>query len=109
MTVKAPRYDVHIPEDKENVDGLNYLTSNTLHEINNVAFAATTEAHVKVGKVPNIHIEIDALDEFAFGELSMFFMRAVAMTAYLEGVNPFNQPGVEVYKQNMFKALGKPE
>lgn len=109
MTVKTPRYDVHIPEDKENVDGLNYLTSNTLHEINNVAFMATTEAHVKVGKVPNIHIEIDSLDEFAFGELSMFFMRAVAMTAYLEGVNPFNQPGVEVYKQNMFKSLGKPE
>ncbi len=108
LTVTIPTMDVQIIEDDDNLDGLNYLSEKTVHEVNKVAFQATTEAHVKVGKVPNIHIEFEALDEFNFGELVIFFERAVAMTAYLMGVNPFNQPGVEVYKQNMFKQLGKP-
>lgn len=108
LTVTAPSLDVQIIEDASDLDGLNYLTEKTVHQVNTVAFEATTEAHVKVGKVPNIHIEMEAMDEFNFGELVIFFQRAVAMTAYLMGVNPFNQPGVEVYKQNMFKQLGKP-
>ena len=84
------------------------MTSRSVHDVNIVAFEATTDAHVKVGKIPNIHIEFDKMDENNFGQLVIFFERAVAMTAYLMGVNPFNQPGVEVYKQNMFKQLGKP-
>lgn len=108
VTVAVPTMDVQIIEDAANLDGLNYLSEKTVHEVNKVAFKATTEAHVKVGKVPNIHIEIGAMDETNFGEIVIFFERAVAMTAYLAGVNPFNQPGVEVYKQNMFKQLGKP-
>ena len=108
ITVNDPTYDVSLFEDNKNLDNLNYLSSKTVHEINTVAFKSTMEAHVNVGKVPNIHIQISKMDESTFGELVVFFERAVAMTAYLLGVNPFNQPGVEVYKQNMFKHLGKP-
>ena len=108
LTVKEPNSDVVIIEDSKNLDNLNYLTSRSVHDVNTVAFEATTDAHVKVGKVPNIHIEFDKMDESNFGHLVIFFERAVSMTAYLMGVNPFNQPGVEVYKQNMFKQLGKP-
>lgn len=109
LTVTNPNMDVNVPQDEKNIDNLNYLTNKTVHEVNLVAFEATTDAHVKVGKVPNIHIEIERLDEEHFGQLVVFFSRAVAMTGYLMGVNPFNQPGVEIYKQNMFKQLGKPE
>ena len=109
ITTKTPNMDVSVVEDDKNLDNLNYLLDKTVHQINTVAFEATTDAHVKVGKVPNIHIEIDKMDEENFGQLVIFFERAVALTAYLMGVNPFNQPGVEVYKQNMFKQLGKPE
>ncbi|NQZ65634.1 MAG: glucose-6-phosphate isomerase [Mycoplasmatales bacterium] len=109
LTVAQPNFDVLLEENESNVDNLNYLAGKTISEVNNVAFQATTDAHVKVGKVPNIHIEYERMDELSFGELVIFFERAVAMTAYLLGVNPFNQPGVEVYKQNMFKYLGKPE
>ena len=109
VTVENPNMDVPIFEDSKNLDGLNYLVDRTVHEVNEIAASATVDAHVKVGKVPNILIKIDKMDEDNFGQLAIFFERAVAMTAYLQGVNPFNQPGVEVYKQNMFKALGKPE
>jgi len=106
--MESPNIDVQILEDAKNLDNLNYLTEKTVHEVNMAAFKATTDAHVKVGKVPNIHLEVEKMDEKNFGELVMFFERAVAMTAYLMHVNPFNQPGVEVYKTNMFKNLGKP-
>jgi glucose-6-phosphate isomerase len=109
MTVEVPTYNVSIIDDEQNLDNLNYLTEKTVHEINQVAFKATTDAHVNVGKVPNIHISYSKMDAKTFGELAIFFQRAVAMTAYLQGVNPFNQPGVEVYKSNMFKLLGKPQ
>ena len=109
ITVDTPNIDVPIIEDKKNIDNLNYLSDMSVHDVNTVVFEAVTEAHVKLGKVPNIHIEIEKMDEFHFGQLAIFFQRAVAMTAYLSGVNPFNQPGVEIYKQNMFKQLGKPE
>ena len=111
ITPTVPNMDVPIIESSSNTDGLNYLSDKdvTVHEVNEAAFKATTNAHVNVGKVPNIHLEIDKMDEENFGQLAIFFQRAVAMTAYLQGVNPFNQPGVEIYKQNMFKILGKPE
>ena len=108
ITFTNPNIDVQVLEDVKNLDNLNYLSNKTVHEINKSVFQATTDAHVKVGKVPNIHIELEKMDAKNFGELVVFFERAVAMTAYLMGVNPFNQPGVEVYKSNMFKILGKP-
>lgn len=109
ITVNKPIIDLEIIEDKENLDNLNYLIDQSLHQINNVAFQATLDAHTSVGQVPNIHIELPKLDEESFGEIVMFFEKAVAMSAYLMEINPFNQPGVEVYKNNMFKILKKPE
>ncbi|MCK5945637.1 MAG: glucose-6-phosphate isomerase [Mycoplasmataceae bacterium] len=109
LTVEIPTYNVAVIESEENIDNLNYLVDTSVHDINLTAFKATTDAHVKVGKVPNIHIEFTKMDAKNFGELAIFFQRAVAMTAYLQGVNPFNQPGVEIYKSNMFNLLGKPE
>ena len=110
ITVKKPKYDLkmfELPSD-ENTDQLNYLAERTVHEINNIAFDATIDAHSLVGNVPNIHIQIEDYSEESFGTLVMFFERAVAISGYLLGINPFNQPGVEVYKTNMFKTLKKP-
>ncbi|MGL4343099.1 MAG: glucose-6-phosphate isomerase [Metamycoplasmataceae bacterium] len=108
ITVKNPIIDLQIVEDKENLDNLNYLLNKSVHEINNAAFEATYDAHTLVGNVPNIHIEIDKTDEYSFGALVIFFERAVAMSGYLMEINPFNQPGVEIYKANMFRILKKP-
>lgn len=96
-----------IPFDEENIDGLNYLSDKTLHEVNKQALDATALAHVE-GGVPVLCLEVQRLDEFHTGYLIYFFMKACAMSAYLSGVNPFDQPGVELYKQNMFELLGKP-
>ena len=74
----------------------------------NIAFEATLDAHSLVGRVPNIHIQIEDYSEETFGSLVIFFERAVAISGYLLEINPFNQPGVEVYKSNMFKTLKKP-
>ena len=108
ITVQKPIIDLQIVEDRENLDNLNYLINRSVHEINNVAFQATLDAHSSIGQVPNIHIELPELSEEVFGAIVMFFERAVAMSAYLMKVNPFNQPGVEVYKTNMFRILKKP-
>lgn len=107
LTVKNPQVDLTIPHDQEDLDKLNYLEGKTVHFVNNAAFQATMDAHVQVGNVPNIHILLEDSAERSFGWLVMFFERACAISAYLLGVNPFNQPGVEVYKANMFKILGK--
>ena len=107
ITVNVPIQDISVIETDDNLDNLNYLSNFTMHDINTIASKATIEAHTKIGKVPNIHITIDKMDEEHFGQLVIFFERAVAMTAYLQGSNPFNQPGVEVYKHNMFQKLGK--
>ena len=72
------------------------------------ACEGTVAAHVETGKVPNVLLSLDKLDAEGLGELMYFFMRACAMSCYLNDVNPFNQPGVEVYKKNMFRLLGKP-
>ncbi len=108
MTVKEPNFDVKMTEENKDPDGLNYLSDKTVHEINMISFEGVTDAHSIIGKVPNIHIEVGKMNEENLGQLFYFFQRACAMSAYLLGVNPFNQPGVEIYKSNMFKLLEKP-
>lgn len=98
---------MEIPFDDENGDGLNYLVDKSLHEVNQQAMEATAMAHVE-GGVPILALEVPKIDEYHTGYLLYFFMKACAMSAYLSGVNPFDQPGVEQYKQNMFELLGKP-
>ena len=93
--------------DEENLDGLNYLAGKTVGYINNKAMEGTIEAHV-TGNVPNILVEIEHINEESIGELLYFFEMACAMSGSLLGVNPFNQPGVEEYKKNMFRLLEKP-
>ncbi len=93
--------------DEKNQDNLNYLAGKSIEYINNKAFEATAMAHGE-GGVPNIIINIDKTDEYNLGYLIYFFEKACAISCYLMGVNPFNQPGVEAYKKNMFKLLKKP-
>ena len=107
LNVLTPNDDVSIPMDKDDLDGLNYLAGKNLAYVNQMAFQGTLQAHEEVGQVPCNVITIDKLDAKTLGYLYYFFMRACAMSAYLLGINPFNQPGVEVYKKNMFHLLGK--
>lgn len=107
VLVNKSAKDLTIKEDPDNLDGLNYLVGMNLSEINRKAFEGTINAHVE-GGVPNIVVEIERLDAYNFGELFYFFQKACGFSAYMLGVNPFNQPGVEKYKSNMFKLLGKP-
>ncbi|QGZ97741.1 glucose-6-phosphate isomerase [Mycoplasma sp. NEAQ87857] len=107
LTLKNPMENIKFEIAEGDIDKLSFLNGKDLHLVNNVAFEATTKAHTEVGKVPNIHLLFDKFDEFTLGALFMFFERALTMSAYLLGVNPFNQPGVEVYKKNMFSMLGK--
>jgi len=108
VLAKNPQEDVVVPHDNENLDGLNFLEGKTLSYVNQKAFEGTLRAHVDDGKVPNIVISVEKMDEYHLGYLFYFFMRACAMSAYLLEINPFDQPGVEVYKKNMFHLLGKP-
>ena len=103
-----PEEDVTVPHDEDDLDGLNYLEGKGLNYVNTTAAKATLAAHSETGGVPNVVIEVERFDAFGLGELMYFFMKACAMACYLNGVNPFNQPGVEVYKKNMFHLLGKP-
>ncbi len=105
--VKNQKDEIIIKKDSENYDGLNYLQDNTLKYIENQAIKGTIKAHLD-GNVPNLLIEIDELNERSLGNLIYFFEKAVAMSGRLLDVNPFNQPGVEAYKKNMFQLLGKP-
>lgn len=107
LYVKEPNNEVVIPHDDKDLDGLNYLEGKSLDFVNEKAFLGTLEAHTKTGNVPNVIIEVDKLDAFNMGYLFYFFMKTCALSAYLLKVNPFNQPGVEVYKKNMFHLLGK--
>ena len=107
LNVTNPNDDVAIPEDKDDLDGLNYLKGKNLAFVNQKAFEGTLQAHEETGNVPCNVIYIDKLDAETLGYLFYFFMRACAMSAYLLDINPFNQPGVEVYKKNMFHLLGK--
>ena len=107
LYVKNPTLDIIVPHDEENLDGLNYLEGKTLSFVNEKAFLGTLDAHANDGKVPNIVIYAEKMDAHTLGHLFYFFMRACAMSAYLLEINPFNQPGVEIYKKNMFHLLGK--
>lgn len=107
VSVKNPGATFEIPEDADNVDGLNFLSGKTLEYINKKAMEATLIAH-NDGGVPNIVIELDNRDAYTFGYLVYFFEISCAISGYVLEVNPFNQPGVEDYKKNMFALLGKP-
>ena len=102
-----PKREVVIKEDEVNADGLNFLAGQTMDYVNRRAYLGTLLAHVD-GGVPNICIEIPEMSEYEFGYLVYFFEKACAISGYILGVNPFNQPGVESYKKNMFALLGKP-
>ena len=106
INVLKPKLDVKIPHDNDDLDGLNYLEGKDLAFVNQKAFEGTLQAH-EDGGVPCNVIYVDKLDEYNLGYLFYFFMRACAMSAYMLDINPFNQPGVEVYKKNMFHLLGK--
>jgi len=107
INVKTPKNDIIINPDDDNLDGLNYLTGKTMDYVNKKAMEGTIKAHVD-GDVPNVMIEMNKLDEKNLGELIYFFEKACAMSGMILGVNPFNQPGVEKYKKNMFHLLEKP-
>ena len=106
INVLNPNDDVKIPHDDQDLDGLNYLEGKSLEFVNQKAFEGTLKAH-EDGGVPCNVIYVDKLDAKTLGHLFYFFMRACAMSAYLLDINPFNQPGVEIYKKNMFHLLGK--
>lgn len=107
LKVENPLRDITLPHEEDDSDQLNYLAGKTLDYVSTQAYLGTLEAHVKTGNVPNIVITLDSISDQSFGYLVYFFMKACAMSGYLLGVNPFNQPGVEVYKKNMFRLLGK--
>jgi len=107
IKVQQPRHELIIEEDQEDLDGLNYLAGQTVNFVNDKAFEGTLLAHTD-GGVPNLIVTIPDLTEYTFGYLVYFFEKACAMSGYLLGVNPFDQPGVEAYKVNMFALLGKP-
>ena len=107
ISIAQPDKRLEIPSDKEDLDGLNYLSGKRVDEVNKMAELGTRIAHVD-GGVPNLLIEIPRLDEESIGQLIYFFEKACGISGYLLGVNPFNQPGVEAYKKNMFALLEKP-
>ncbi len=107
INIEKTKTDIKMKADEDNLDGLNYLEGKTMNYINHKAMEGTIQAHTE-GNVPNILINIDKLDEENLGELIYFFELACAISAKILGVNPFNQPGVEAYKKNMFKLLEKP-
>lgn len=108
INIEKSETDIKIKADEDNLDGLNYLEGKKMSYINHKAMEATIRAHAD-GEVPNIVISMEKLDEENLGELIYFFELACAMSGKILGVDPFNQPGVEKYKKNMFKLLGKPQ
>ena len=107
LNIEKPSVDIKIKSDEDNLDGLNYLAGKTLDYVNKKAMEGTIKAHVS-GGVPNIMITMDELNAENIGELIYFFEKACAISGNILGVNPFNQPGVEEYKRNMFILLEKP-
>ena len=102
-----PNEEVTIPETEEDLDGLGYLQGKTMDFVNTKAFQGTLLAHTD-GQVPNFVVNIPDMSAYTLGHLIYFFEIAVGLSGYLNGVNPFDQPGVEAYKKNMFALLGKP-
>jgi len=107
ISIEKPNRELHVPSDKENLDGLNFLAGKRVDEVNKMAELGTQLAHVD-GGVPNVHISVPLLNEYYIGQLLYFFEKACGVSGYILGVNPFNQPGVEAYKKNMFALLNKP-
>ena len=107
VDIKKPKTDIFLENDAENLDGLNFLTNQNMSVVNRKAFEGTVLAHTE-GGVPNIILELEDTTEKSLGYLIYFFEKACAVSGYMLGVNPFNQPGVESYKKNMFALLGKP-
>ena len=107
ISVAKPDHSITIESDEENLDGLNFLAGKRISEVNRMAELGVQLAHTD-GGVPNIRIELPAIDAYHIGALLYFFERACGISGYILGVNPFNQPGVEAYKKNMFALLGKP-
>ncbi|MBP5426494.1 MAG: glucose-6-phosphate isomerase [Clostridiales bacterium] len=107
IKVDKPRRSIEIKENQDNLDGLNFLAGRDLDFVNKKAMEGTLLAHTD-GGVPNLVITVDKLDEYTLGNMIYFFEKACGISGYLLGVNPFNQPGVEAYKKNMFALLGKP-
>ncbi len=107
VVFKEPKCDITIEPDETNSDGLNFIAGKTMSYVNSKAFEGTVLAHTD-GAVPNIILEIDKMNEYNLGYLVYFFEKACAVSGYMLGVNPFDQPGVESYKKNMFALLGKP-
>ncbi len=107
VDIKKPKKDLFLENDKENLDGLNFLTNQNMSVVNRKALEGTILAHTE-GGIPNMVLEVEEINEFNFGYMVYFFEKACAISGYMLGVNPFNQPGVESYKKNMFALLGKP-
>ena len=107
ISIQNSNSDITINPDEDNLDGLNYLAGKGLNYVNKKAMEGTIKAHVS-GDVPNIVINVEKLDELNIGQLIYFFEKACSMSGLILGINPFNQPGVEEYKKNMFKLLKKP-
>lgn len=107
ISVENTNYELHVPSDQENLDGLNYLAGKRIDEVNKMAELGTQIAHVD-GGVPNLRLIVDKIDEFNIGQLLYFFEKGCGISGYVLDVNPFNQPGVEAYKKNMFALLNKP-
>ena len=107
ISVETPNHELDFPFDEENLDGLNFLADKRVDEVNKMAELGTRLAHVD-GGVPNIRISMPLLNEYYLGQLIYFFEKACGISGLIEGVNPFNQPGVEAYKKNMFALLNKP-
>jgi len=107
MYVENSNSDITIQEEKENIDGLNFLAGKTMDYVNKKAFEGTLLAHTD-GGVPNIIVKLKDMKEETLGQIIYFFEKACGISGYMLSVNPFNQPGVESYKKNMFALLGKP-
>ncbi len=107
VTFEKPLLDLTFPSDEEDADGMNYLAGKSIDWVNKMAMQGTLQAHVEEGNVPNLLITVPDMSAKSFGYLVYFYFRACAMTCYMLDINPFNQPGVEVYKKNMFRLLGK--
>ena len=107
MNVEESKEEIIIQEEPVDLDGLNYLAGKNVDFVNKSAMNGTVLAHTD-GNVPNLMVNIPRQDEFSLGELFYFFEFACGVSGYILGVNPFNQPGVESYKKNMFALLGKP-
>jgi glucose-6-phosphate isomerase len=107
LYVKKPSLDLSVPLSVNDADGLNYLAGRPMSFVNEKSYLGTLQAHVEEGQVPVMVITLDQMDAHHLGHLFYFFMKACAYSGYLLGINPFNQPGVEIYKRNMFRLLGK--